>query len=182
MIIGLAGPGGVGKTTTAKEICRQWNRGAHLPISYALKQMLEAYYLATTDLTHSEIWARLDGDLKRMPCPFLGDHSPTYAMQTLGTEWGRELISPTLWVDAWKRRAEKLMAEGFVPINDSVRFDNEAQIIRDRGGVVVRLFGRGDLPADHVSEQGDFWSDLTIEVDDEPSVIAGRILRHVRSL
>lgn len=181
-MIGLAGPGGVGKSTTAKAICARWNRGAHLPISFALKRMLEAYYLAVSDLPHSEIWERLDGELKREPCPYLGGKTPTYAMQTLGTEWGRDLIDPELWTKAWQRRAEMLIAEGVVPINDSVRFDNEAQMIRDAGGIVVRLYGRGDLASDHVSEQGDFWADLTMEVDAPPAVIAERILQHVRAM
>jgi hypothetical protein len=40
--------------------------------------------------------AEIDGDRKEVPCDLLGGKSPRWAMQTLGTEWGRKLIGDDL--------------------------------------------------------------------------------------
>ena len=34
--------------------------------------------------------AHIEGALKEVPCELLGGKTPRYAMQTLGTEWGRD--------------------------------------------------------------------------------------------
>lgn len=73
-------------------------------------------------------------------------------MQTLGTEWGRELMNPQVWVNLvarrWKEveRGEHLvqhgtlasyMAEGMI-LSD-VRFDSEAEWIQLNGGVILEI-------------------------------------------
>lgn len=74
------------------------------------------------------------------------------AAQTLGTEWGR-----TLQADLWLRIVEQKVKSGtnenFV-VTD-VRFENEADMIRDAGGTILHISGRAsDLGsrASHVSE------------------------------
>ena len=86
--------------------------------------------------------------------PYLGGRTPTMAQQTLGTERGRDLIAPDLWLAAWDREARRRLAEGAPAIvNDSLRFENEAAAIRGLGGVVIRLDGRRDPRVEaHVSE------------------------------
>jgi hypothetical protein len=97
-------------------------------------------------------------------------------MQTLGTEWGRQLISPTLWVDAWMAAA--LTARGAV-IADDVRFADEADAVRALGGIVVlirRTDGEPTIHNQHASEQLDLVADVTI--DNAGSKVAlGRALR-----
>lgn len=69
-------------------------------------------------------------------------------LQRLGTECGRELISDTIWIDAALGKSEF----DNVCITDC-RFPNEAQAIKDRGGIVVRIERPGVGPAnDHPSE------------------------------
>jgi hypothetical protein len=50
-------------------------------------------------------------------------------MQTLGTEWGRKIIHPEIWLLAWKNSVEELGAYGNVVVDD-VRFPNELAIIQ----------------------------------------------------
>lgn len=161
-VLGLTGPGGSGKSTVARAIIAARPAALMLNSGFALKAMLRAFYEAA-GLDAQEIARRIDGDLKRAPCPLLCGRSPTEAQQTLGTEWGRDLIGPDLWLGLWRRRAAHLLGCGFSVINDSVRFENEAAAIRALGGGVVRLDGRRDpaVPA-HVSEAG-VAADLTVD-------------------
>lgn len=169
LVIGLTGPGGVGKSTVARALCNRYALANTLTEAVAsastpspviihigapLKAMLGEFY-RHAGLSADHIAAKLDGDLKRKPCHLLGGQTPTHAMQTLGTDWGRKLIHHRLWLDCWRARAVAAMAKGRNVINDSVRFENEADEIRDLDGVVVGLVGRdGDLSATHVSEAG----------------------------
>jgi hypothetical protein len=144
--------------------------------------MLRAFY-AAQGVAPDLIDRKVDGDLKRAPCPFLGWRTPTLAQQTLGTEWGRELIAPDLWLAAWNREARRRLAEGEPAIvNDSVRFENEAAAIRALGGRVIRLEGRRDprVEATHASERG-VPADLAIDNSGPVLATARAVVRAARS-
>lgn len=75
------------------------------------------------------------------------------AAQKLGTEWGRHL-DPDIWLKTTERRMRRA-TDRFV-IAD-VRFNNEADMVRRKGGVMLFLHGRAaDLGenAGHASEAG----------------------------
>jgi hypothetical protein len=111
-----------------------------------LKDMLKSL-----GLTHEH----LEGNLKERPCELLGGHTPRHAMQTLGTEWGRNLIVPDLWVRAWTYKVQTLLSQGVSVVCDDCRFDNEVQAVQNLGGVVCHI-SRGEefhaTGADHPSE------------------------------
>jgi hypothetical protein len=153
-VLGITGPGGAGKSAVARALVALRPRVEILHAGFALKAMLRGFYTAA-GLSEAETARRIDGDLKRTPCPLLCDRTPTEAQQTLGTDWGREMIGRDLWLGRWRDRARAILADGGSVINDSVRFDDEAATIRALGGLVVRLTGRADplMPA-HVSESG----------------------------
>lgn len=56
-------------------------------------------------------------------------------LQRMGTEVGREMIRDSIWVDLAMKKADSL---DFVVITD-VRYPNEAEAIRDRGGILWRI-------------------------------------------
>ena len=76
-----------------------------------------------------------------------------YVQQTLGTEWGRELIGQSLWIDIMQRRLEICRKKGFNAIIDDVRFFNEAQMIKSLGGSMWKIVRPGLIPPKgHASE------------------------------
>jgi hypothetical protein len=126
MLIGLCGPAGCGKTTVAEAL---QDRHGFTVISFA--DPLYGAVSAITGLSTDEL---KDRSIKESPLPGIGK-SPRFLLQTLGTEWGRTMVSKTLWIDLAMGRAEK--ADNAV-IAD-VRFDNEAEAIRERGGKVFYI-------------------------------------------
>lgn len=138
MIIGLIGHKGAGKSEVAKVLVDLGYRRERF--AGPLKDMLRA--LGLTE-------AQVDGDEKETPCAVLGGATPRHAMQTLGTEWGRSLIHPNLWIMTWKARAT---AHSHVAVDD-LRFPNEVEAVRDLGGITCRIDRPGAHGDGHVSEQ-----------------------------
>ena len=151
-LIGLIGPAGAGKTTVA-EMLRK--RHGYMVISLAdpIRDMLGAL-LSGLGLGHE--WME-DRSLKEAPIPIIGVSYRKLA-QTLGTEWGRDRIDPTLWVRLCAHKVQELRAvhNECVVIHD-VRFANEAGMIRQAGGLLVRVNRQVDALPDgrslHASEQ-----------------------------
>lgn len=150
-IIALSGPAGSGKSTAAAYLV---DKGYTL-IKFAgpLKAMCQA--IGFTD------W-HLEGDLKERPVDWLQGKSPRQFMQRLGTEFGRDCIGPHFWVGLWERAALEVLDGGGRVVCDDCRFANEADAVRNLGGVVVRLAGRGGLAGGHASESMDWEPDAMI--------------------
>jgi hypothetical protein len=136
-LIGFTGFFRSGKTTAARYLTE--NMGyEYMRFAGPLKQMLKV--LGLTD-------DQVDGNLKNEPCELLGGKTPRYAMESLGTSWGRDMIVPDLWARAWKNRlyeAQKTGKDRFVL--DDCRFLNEAELIRSMGGVIVKIDRPGIEP------------------------------------
>lgn len=142
MIIGLTGFKGCGKSTVA-EILEE--RMGYKIRSFAtpIKDMLQAMGLSREELYDPEAKEKVVEDFGK---------SPREMMQTLGTEWGRMLVSSDIWVTALMRQLNE--EDNYVI--DDVRFTNEAAAIHARGGKVVRVVRPADPSKsdNHISEQG----------------------------
>jgi hypothetical protein boklE_20810 len=147
IIIGIAGPAQSGKSTLAGEFRRlvefRGQKYTEQPFAGPLKRMLASIGVDTSDLP------------KNTPVPFLdGRITPRIMMQTLGTEWGRALL-PDLWLRVWQHELDGNARTVCVP---DVRFDNEAELIRELGGIVIHVQRKPTadmlaVPA-HASEAG----------------------------
>ena len=143
-IIGLTGPAGCGKTTVAGMV-----PGA------AVIQLADPLYAALAlMLGVDEALLRHRGS-KEQPLPGW-DRSPRQLLQTLGTEWGRAVVGPDVWLRMAGRRIDALHAAGATTVVVAdVRFDNEAEWIRNRGGEVWRIAREpATAAAEHASEAG----------------------------
>ncbi|KTB97352.1 deoxynucleotide monophosphate kinase family protein [Pseudomonas sp. ICMP 10191] len=148
ILIGLTGPARSGKTTAASHLAHD-----HGFECYAFADPLREGIMAIFNLSPDDF----EGDKKEQPIDWLG-RSPRQLMQLLGTEWGRHMISANLWVDLAEQNLDCLSAvfdgvPGFV-VSD-VRFENEADFIRKRGGTVIHLYRPDAAEVNpHISEAG----------------------------
>lgn len=145
-LIGITGAAGSGKDTLADFLAP---RSVKYSFARPLKRALNAMFgweMAQWD----------DRDWKEAVQPWLGK-SPRQLAQTLGTEWGRESVHPELWILLARRELETLrqvFPTQAIVIPDC-RFDNEAQLIEELGGVVIKIVrpGLASVTA-HKSEAG----------------------------
>lgn len=143
-VVALTGLAGSGKSTLADYLIA---RHGYIRVKFAgpLKQMARA--IGLTD-------AHIEGALKELPCPLLQGKTPRFFMQQLGTQFGRDTVGQGFWTGLWGRTANDVLDHGGRVITDDCRFDNEADMVRGFGGVVVELQGRGGIAGEHSSEQG----------------------------
>jgi hypothetical protein len=68
-----------------------------------------------------------------------GDVTARTMMQSLGTDWGRELVHPSLWVRPFDRKLLDAITLGNSVVVDDMRFPNEYDYVATRGGVLVEV-------------------------------------------
>lgn len=144
-IIGIHGAARSGKDTVG-EIIYSRLLGLNQPLeitSFAksIKQMLNVGLSIPNVWLHSNIKDEvIDGF----------DCTPRHMMQTLATEWGREMIHPDIWVMSLHESIKNTKKTYIIP---DVRFQNEADYCRQHG-ILLHVVGRGGINSDHVSEKG----------------------------
>jgi len=140
MIVAFTGFKGSGKTTAAQ----------HLKIAHKFKPInfKDPFIdmLRTLGLTDDEI----DGPMKELPSDTLCGATPRHAMQTLGVEWGRNLIHDDIWVRTWQRRVAEASIAGLNIVTDDCRFRDEAQQINIFGGHVIKIQRVMDMNTSHM--------------------------------
>ena len=147
ILIGLCGPAGCGKDTVAY-LLHKHGAFHRYTMAKAMKQGLEVMLGVPM-----EIWD--DRVAKETVIPWIGK-SPRQLAQTLGTEWGRNLIHQDIWLRRMLREWDEVRTyvSPRMVVTD-VRFDNEAQAIKNAGGTVWKVERPGvTAVAAHVSEKG----------------------------
>ena len=163
-LIGVCGTAGSGKDVAANFLTTRYGYTKYAlssPIKFAISQLFGL---------SDDVW---NCDAKDEPLDKLGGKAPRDLAQTLGTEWGRNLVDPDVWIRFAAQELSDLNLghETFVATSDhitphpgfvisDIRFGNEARWINENGGVVIRI----DRPAylntrainnvEHISEDG----------------------------
>lgn len=145
ILIGIAGYARTGKTTAAEAL--EGSGFAHLSFAAPIRLFARQVFGAIDPLFD------LEAD-KGRPFPQFGGCTPREFMQKCGTEFGRQMIDPELWVKVALSAALEHVRNGRSAVISDVRFENEAQAIRDAGGVVLWLKRPGYSASDHASEKG----------------------------
>ena len=142
-LVSFVGEIGSGKSTAAKYLVEHYGF-TYVRFAGPLKDMLKAI-----GLTHAQV----DGDQKEVPCELLGGRTPRFAMQTLGSEWGRDCIGPDFWRNLWVDQVRTILNHGGRVVVDDCRFGNEDHAIRYLDGIHIRLDRRFPITdSTHVSE------------------------------
>lgn len=181
-IIGIAGPAGAGKDTARAVLAESFNVTGMAfadPMRAMLGTLLDECHIGEEWMTARE--------LKEQPLPGLG-FSYREAAQLLGTEWGRALTpGGDLWLRVAALRVLDVLdvrGHDHVFCFSDVRFDNEAQWIKDHGGVVWRIERTGlQSVRAHASENGvsDDLIDATLVNSDGLMDFQGLVMDHALS-
>jgi hypothetical protein len=153
-VIGLCGYAGSGKDEAAKGLFADgWERVA---LADALRKALLALdpeiKLANVSayLVHWESWDELKRQIPEV----------RELLQRMGTEAGRDIHGQDCWVNIARR---KILATTSDVVVTDIRFANEAAMIRELGGVLIRVERPGVGPVnEHVSEVMPFEADHTL--------------------
>jgi hypothetical protein len=160
-LIGITGLAGSGKDTLADGIA-----AIDVYVKYSLADPIKA--AINTMFGFGPVhWT--DREWKEKPIPWLGEtaqRSPRFLAQTLGTEWGRQIIHPEIWLRIADQKFQRISQTGTMQggrimgmgmIVPDIRFDNEAKWIKDNGGLLLKV-ERPDLEEisenSHATEAG----------------------------
>ena len=149
-LVGLLGTKGVGKDTVADYMVSHYNfdkRAFASPIKEACAILFQLPL------------ARFEGEDKEL-CDEKHGLSPRQMMQLVGTDFFRDKVRQDFWIDHFKRWYAARDPSRPVVVTD-VRFQNEVDVIKALGGVVVRVTrphdeqdGRHTMLDTHITEQG----------------------------
>lgn len=150
-IVGFSGRIGAGKDTACEALVEKgWIKVAFSDAVWAAVAALDPICDANCFRFHEygqdiERTKRLNGEVRILA-------------QRMGTEVGRNLIGENTWLDALERRFDTLPECPGVCVS-GVRFDNEAEWIRQRGGYVIEVSRKDREGVDpsngkHASETG----------------------------
>lgn len=159
MIIGVSGFSGSGKDTVADSLCKD-PLFAKLAFADGIKRILRELF----DFSYEQLWG--PSAARNLPderYPREGGYlTPRHALQSLGTEWGRNCYE-NVWVELAIRMAKRLdgssilrysPTEGVIPACDlalpnkgviitDCRFKNELDSLRAAGAKLVRIHRPG---------------------------------------
>lgn len=166
-IIGLSGYAGSGKDEAAKALASEgYTRVAFADVLRDIAVAIDPYVLEQTDDDGDVfIFRRLSDVIENYGWDFSKNYFADVRrlLQRLGTEAGRNILGENIWVDTAFSRVDS----DKVVVTD-VRFPNEAQAVRQRGGVLVRIHRPGIGPKNtHPSETSleDYAFDYHIDND-----------------
>lgn len=163
-LIGLTGKARSGKDTFAERLVK---KQGYVRLAFAdtlreallaLNPLVDLHGWRVRDVVEADGWeeAKADPEVRAL-------------LQRLGTEAGRDVLGESVWVNALESRIAA--ADTPIVITD-VRFPNEADMIRRRGGTIVRIVRDNLAPIDvtnaqHASETAmdDYFYDWLIAND-----------------
>tara|TARA_B100001939_G_scaffold348148_1_gene373194 strand:- start:10894 stop:11451 length:558 start_codon:yes stop_codon:yes gene_type:complete len=146
--VGITGRAGSGKDTLADYLVAKHGFTKYT-LSTPLKQAINAMFGWNMAMWEDRKWKETKHRLTGV--------SPRQLAQTLGTEWGRRLVGEDLWIRLLEDRINRdlINKTGLKIVVPDIRFSNEAQWLKSKGGTIVQIHRIGVAHASaHVSELG----------------------------
>jgi hypothetical protein len=129
-IVGFCGYKRSGKGTCAEALADLGY--VDVPFAGGLKSMLTAW-LEYNGVENTDLYT--DDWYKDHRSRYFNNKEFRFAMQTLGTEWGRNIMGKNFWISGWERKMADL---DLVAVSD-VRFPDEVDAVRERDGIMIRV-------------------------------------------
>jgi hypothetical protein len=126
-----------GKTTLANHLNFQ-HEFHTVKFAGPIKAML---YTLLRTYKDDAVWAYecIEGKLKETPIKFLANRTPRQMMISLGTNWGREMVDPNIWVTAGFAQAKQHLDKGENVVIDDMRFPNEYNVLKHLGAEFIKV-------------------------------------------
>jgi len=151
MILGLTGLKGSGKDTAAKYLVEK-HGWVNVKFADTLKNMIRLM-LSEAQYSKEMIERYVEGDLKETPLGgVFGTRDCRHLMVTLGTEWGRDLVSPNIWIDIARAKIEGHIANGKNVVITDLRFANELALLKSMDAITARVERGLTNTSNHPSE------------------------------
>lgn len=157
IIVGFTGLKRSGKDTMAQILVKSANSSfdkrpfLHVNFADPLRSMVIPL-LKAGGYDEDTINDILHGSMKEVPLDVFGGKTYRYLMQTLGTEWGRHMITDKIWLNLFGATCDANPDKDIVC--SDVRFRNELSLIHERKGRVYRVYAPWIAADDaHASEQ-----------------------------
>lgn len=145
-LIGLTGPAGCGKGTIAE---RLWALHGYVATAFA-----EPLRHAASEAFCVDYEDFVDRDKKDAVNAYWG-MTPRQMLQKMGTEAMRGTFGMEFWLRRWALTYNEIRDVANCVVSD-VRFENEAEMVRDCGGLIIHVSRPGieRLEGDHASGRG----------------------------
>jgi hypothetical protein len=154
-LIGLAGKKYSGKSTVSQYLARVYGYTPTHPKTPMME--MASPLIEVLGASHIEAHMRLDGIMKDTPIPGW-ELTGRKILQALGTEFPEALGIPDLWLQIWWKEYQD---REFV-IHESIRKQFEADFIRSKGGMVIKIVRPDQVQEEtHITEQ-DVTADITL--------------------
>jgi hypothetical protein len=155
-LIGLSGPKGVGKSTISTELfchlSKEYPKGSVWTVAFAepLKEICEAI----SDTPQLELFRDKNRELPELEALGQDFKTPRKMSQTVGTIFRK--YNPNFWVTLMHVKLTRAAHYGVnLCIIDDVRYENEADLIRQHNGVIYECVRSGvSYTREHSSEMG----------------------------
>ena len=151
-IFAFVGYMGSGKTTVAKTALAGRTDIVHFSFSDPMIEMMRALGVSDDIINDKSRWNE--------PLDILSGRTLRHAMQTIGTEWGRNQMHPDFWLNLAMCRAHGLATEGKHSFIDNVRFPNEFEAIDNAGGILIAIRRKNVVPKNEVHESEKYINQL----------------------
>jgi hypothetical protein len=137
LLIGLVGKKNSGKTTVTEYLQSKY-RFEEVVFADPLKQVVEIIFGFDYDmLLGNTPEKRVLRNTLRDP---IWNMTPVQAMQQLGTEVFRDNFDKETWVKIAGRKVDNFLSQGKSVVVSDVRFGNEIEFIRQKGGQIIVLY------------------------------------------
>jgi len=181
ILIGLAGPACVGKSTTAKKLVSILRQHDLMACNYAFAEPIYDLGQSITeipkDILRDQSFKEKQWTEDNAPLPCLTGWSPRKLLQKIGTECFRDQINYNFWVEL----AIKKVANYDIAIFEDARFENEYKncdlvIELERDGVKYAMNHPSAMPPDPIY----IWKKIKINSSYDFNLLCYNILEELK--
>lgn len=137
-LIGIYSPRPQSGKSTVYKFLNEIAGYERFPFASPLKE-LATHIFQTTGVPESEARRLVYEDKEEQLPGFPSGITARVFLQQLGTNFGRDVIDPTIWVRIWSNTLKDLPESIQNVVVDDVRFENEVDAIRALGGVIWKI-------------------------------------------